>query len=220
VVGAVVLLIGLIPGMPHLLFIGLGAAVLLAASRSRDDGESTEGPEHASAASDDAGAPPRGDEATHKHELEALLPVDRLSLEVGLELLPLVDANRGGDLLRRIASMRKQLASDLGLIMPPLAIRDDLRLPPGGYRLLLSGVPLAEAKVHAHRVLAIDPSGSATAALPGEGHHRADLRPAGQVARAERAEPRRGRRLHGRRRQRRDRPPTSPSCCAATPPSC
>jgi flagellar biosynthesis protein FlhA len=169
VVGAVVLLIGLIPGMPHLLFIGLGAAVLLAASRSRgDDGESTEGPEHASAASDDAGAPPRGDEATHKHELEALLPVDRLSLEVGLELLPLVDANRGGDLLRRIASMRKQLASDLGLIMPPLAIRDDLRLPPGGYRLLLSGVPLAEAKVHAHRVLAIDPSGSATAALPGE----------------------------------------------------
>src|SRR5262249_25968529 len=74
---------------------------------------------------------------------------------------------RSGELLKRIGSLRKQLASELGIIVPPIHIRDDLRLKPGGYRVLLSGVSIAEAEVHVHRVLAIDPTGTATRHLPG-----------------------------------------------------
>ena len=80
------------------------------------------------------------------------------SLEVGLDLLNMVDATRGGELLKRIASLRKQLAGELGIIVPAVHIRDDLRMRPGAYRVLLSGVTIAEAEVFVHRVLAIDPT--------------------------------------------------------------
>jgi len=99
---------------------------------------------------------------------EAALPVEMLSLEVGLDLLNMVDATRGGDLLKRIATLRKQLAGELGIIVPAVHIRDDLRMRPGCYRVLLSGVVIAEGEVHVHRVLAIDPTGAATKNLPGD----------------------------------------------------
>jgi flagellar biosynthesis protein FlhA len=170
VTGVTLVVIGLLPGMPHLLFLGLGGAVLYAGTRAQR-GEAGGG------AAAEAGArrpgapaptPAAPDERAQRGELEAALPVDLLSLEVGLDLLGLVDAARGGELLTRIASLRKQLALELGVIIPPLHIRDDLRLRPGGYRVLLSGVPLAEAEVHVHRVLAIDPTGTALRHLPGE----------------------------------------------------
>jgi flagellar biosynthesis protein FlhA len=80
----------------------------------------------------------------------------------------MVDAVRGGELLSRISTLRKQLALELGIIIPPIHIRDDLRLRPGGYRVLLSGVVLAEAEVFVHRVLAIDPTGTALKHLIGD----------------------------------------------------
>jgi flagellar biosynthesis protein FlhA len=162
--------IGLLPGMPHFLFLALGGAAAYGSRRIK------EGPvaDEAGAASEPArpGQPARPGavqtEATQRGEIEATLPVELLSLEVGLDLLGMVDATRGGELLKRIASLRKQLAGELGLIVPAIHIRDDLRMRPGAYRVLLSGVPLAEAEVHIHRVLAIDPTGSATKNLPGE----------------------------------------------------
>jgi flagellar biosynthesis protein FlhA len=164
--------IGLLPGMPHILFLILGGGFGLAASRVKE----TAGTEDAGlpvAARGKPGAPataaaPGADDKSQRGELEAMLPVELLSLEVGLDLLGMVDASRGGELLKRVASLRKQLASDLGVIVPPMHIRDDLRLRPGGYRVLLSGVPIAEAEVHVHRVLAIDPTGTATRHLSGE----------------------------------------------------
>jgi flagellar biosynthesis protein FlhA len=166
VTGVTLGVIGLLPGMPHLLFLGLGGLATWAASRA------TEGAAAADAADPRAAMRPaeaqRHDEKAHRGELEAALPVELLGLEVGLDLLGMVDAARGGELLTRVAALRKQLALELGIIVPPLHIRDDLRMRPGAYRVLLSGVTIAEAEVQAHRVLAIDPTGTALKHLNGE----------------------------------------------------
>jgi flagellar biosynthesis protein FlhA len=166
ITGVTLGVIGLLPGMPHVLFLGLGGLATWASTRKPAglDGDKPGLAKPAARASD----PPRHDEKAHRGELEAALPVELLSLEVGLDLLGMVDAARGGELLTRVAALRKQLALELGIIVPPLHIRDDLRMRPGGYRVLLSGVVLAEAEVHAHRVLAIDPTGTALKHLQGE----------------------------------------------------
>jgi flagellar biosynthesis protein FlhA len=165
VTAATLVVIGLLPGMPHLLFISLGGIAGWAGSKAKDATSAPSTESGPAAKTADAAKP---DERAQRGEIEAALPVDLLSLEVGLDLLGMVDAARGGELLKRIASLRKQLATELGVIVPPVHIRDDLRLRPGGYRVLLSGVTLAEAEVHVHRVLAIDPTGSATRNLSGD----------------------------------------------------
>ncbi len=156
--------IGLLPGMPHVMFLGLGGALGWAAMRA---GTGTTAPE-AEAVTVGSGDREEVAAAASKGEIEAALPIELLSMEVGLDLLGMVDAGRGGELLRRIAALRKQIAGELGVIVPPIHIRDDLRLPPGGYRVLLSGVLLAEGNVHVHRLLALDPTGTATRGLPGD----------------------------------------------------
>ncbi|MEO6777310.1 MAG: flagellar biosynthesis protein FlhA [Kofleriaceae bacterium] len=168
ITGALLGTIGLLPGMPHLLFLGLGGVAAWASTRAKDSAATPDAsdPSRPLANAAEPGRTP--DEKSQRSEIEAALPVEMLSLEVGLDLLNMVDATRGGDLLKRIASLRKQLAGELGIIVPAVHIRDDLRMRPGAYRVLLSGVTIAESEVFVHRVLAIDPSGTATRALPGE----------------------------------------------------
>lgn len=177
---ALLFAMGLAPGMPHLLFFLLAGATAWMASRATRRAAAP-APAAASAADKDkdkdrdrarpapAPAPLAAAPSSEgqRSELEAMLPVDLLGLEVGLDLLGLVDASRGGDLLRRIAALRKQIAVDLGVLVPPIQIRDDLQLRPGGYRITLCGVPLASAEVFVHRVLAIDPRDRALHELPG-----------------------------------------------------
>jgi flagellar biosynthesis protein FlhA len=167
VVAALLVVIGLLPGMPHILFLGLGGVAAWASTRAREGAASPDAADSARPLAN-ATEPGRTDEKAQRGEIEAALPVELLSLEVGLDLLNMVDAARGGELLKRIATLRKQLASELGLIVPAIHIRDDLRMRPGMYRVLLSGVVVAESEVHVHRVLAIDPTGTATKNLPGE----------------------------------------------------
>ncbi len=167
VTAALLVIIGLLPGMPHILFIGLGIVAALAANKVKEGDKTADGEAPVPGVKiGDVTRP--ADERAQRGEIEAALPVELLTLEVGLDLLGTVDAARGGELLTRIASLRKQLALELGVIVPPLHIRDDLRMRPGAYRVLLSGVTLAEAEVHVHRVLAIDPTGNALSHLPGE----------------------------------------------------
>jgi flagellar biosynthesis protein FlhA len=167
VTGITLGVIGLLPGMPHVLFLGLAGLATWAASRATPGGASGDkaAPGKPTARANEL---PRSDEKAQRGELEAALPVELLGLEVGLDLLGMVDAARGGELLTRVAALRKQLALELGIIVPPLHIRDDLRMRPGAYRVLLSGVVIAEAEVHVHRVLAIDPTGTALKHLPGD----------------------------------------------------
>lgn len=167
---AILLLVGLIPGMPHLIFIGL-AALAWAGSRraSKNQAARAAGEAGAIPLPGGHGPPPsRHDPEVQKADIEAALPVELLSLDVGLDLLPLVDATRNGEILSRVADLRKHIALELGLIVPPVHVRDDLRLKPGGYRISISGVTVAEGEVRPGRLMAIDAGGRAIASLPGE----------------------------------------------------
>lgn len=98
-------------------------------------------------------------EATKKPEpapVESLLKVDTMELEVGYGLVPLVDAGQGGDLLDRISAIRRQIALELGLVMPPVRIRDNMTLDASVYRVKIRGATVAEGHTHAGKLLAID----------------------------------------------------------------
>ncbi len=99
--------------------------------------------------------------------VEDLLKVDLLELEVGYGLVPLVDTAQGGDLLDRISAVRRQLAVEMGLVMPPVRIRDNMQLEPTLYRVKIRGNPVAQGRAEPGRLLAMD-SGIATGKIQGE----------------------------------------------------
>ncbi len=147
--------IGFAPGMPLLAFAALSAACFWLARRARRMMDKP------------AAAPEEKKKADEDVPLHDLLKVDLLALEVGFDLVPLVDRNRGGDLLKRISQVRRQLVPELGIVVPPIHVRDNLRLASGDYRLLLSGQSIAEGTLRPNRVLAINPGG-ATGELRGD----------------------------------------------------
>ena len=101
-----------------------------------------------------------------KEKLENLLAVDILELEVGYGLISIVDADQNGELLERITHIRKQFALDMGVIIPPLRIRDNLQLKPGQYIISLKGVTIGQGELMVDHLLAMDP-GNATEKIPG-----------------------------------------------------
>ncbi|MEX2387866.1 MAG: flagellar biosynthesis protein FlhA, partial [Phycisphaeraceae bacterium] len=101
-----------------------------------------------------------------KPPVEQSLHVDTLELEVGYGLVRLVDASQGGDLLERIDMIRRQLAGELGFVMPPVRIRDNMQLAPNAYHIKLRGNSIANGQVHPGQFLAMD-SGLASESLPG-----------------------------------------------------
>ena len=168
----VIAFLGLLPGMPHIVFLSLAGIVGYVASRAgkakaQTSGDGVNRPA-LGAGSHDVDATDPADPIAQRAELESMIPVDLLSLDVGLDLLPMVDADRGGELLVRIASMRKQIASELGLLIPPVHVRDDLRLATGAYKIVVSGVELASGQTMVGHLLAIDPSGRATSGIEGQ----------------------------------------------------
>ncbi len=145
-------LLGLIPGMPHTAFLLIGS--LLAAAGywvSRLGAREAA----AAAALQEAAAPPP--EEPLEVSWQDVAPVDRLGLEVGYRLVPLVDRQQDGELLRRIRGIRKKIAQDLGFLVPAVHIRDNLQLKPNGYRMTLKGVAIAEGEALAGKFLAINP---------------------------------------------------------------
>ena len=92
-----------------------------------------------------------------QEKIENLLSVDSLELEVGYGLVNIVDAEQNGDLLERISNIRKQFAIELGIIVPPLRIRDNLELKPGDYQLMLKGIAIGSGSLMVGHLLAMDP---------------------------------------------------------------
>jgi flagellar biosynthesis protein FlhA len=89
--------------------------------------------------------------------VEALLHLDTLALEVGVELVPLVDTQQDGEVLERIISSRKQFAQDMGIIVPIVMIRDNIQLRPDEYQIMLKGNVIGRGRLHVRRYLAMDP---------------------------------------------------------------
>jgi flagellar biosynthesis protein FlhA len=178
ITATVLFFMGIIPGMPHVVF--LFAAALAGAGayfiQWRSEGgvfvdgkpvtgknaEAAQSSSSASKAMSTGGAPPLPGEALPEQEIKELgwddvETVDRVGLEVGYRLIPLVDKNQGGQLLARIKGVRKKLSQDIGFLMPSVHIRDNLDLMPSQYRITLMGVTLAEAEIYPEREMAINP---------------------------------------------------------------
>ena len=154
IIGAV----GLVPGMPNVAFLGLAGMAGSGAywlHRKRQQPPVLEVEQSAAA--------PRSPEL----EWDDVAPVDPLGLDIGYRLIPLVDNHQGGQLMERIRGVRKKSSQELGFLIPPVHIRDNLELSPNAYRLSLMGVTVGEAEVFPARELAINP-GEVFGELTGE----------------------------------------------------
>ncbi len=160
---AIIFLFGLVPGLPHLPFLmlgtGMGVTSWFAFKQKVVDDEVKEQEEEKAKESTE---PPPGSPET----VEALLSMDVLELEVGYGLIPLVDENQEGDLLERIRGIRRQFATEIGMILPPLHVRDNLQAKPDEYILMLKGVELARGEIMMGHFLAMD-SGAAKREIEG-----------------------------------------------------
>ena len=148
VAAALLGVMGLIPGMPNFVFLAmsaLGGAGAWTLQQRR-------------AAKPQAAPAPTPQPAENKElSWDDVQPVDRLGLEVGYRLVPLVDAKQKGDLLGRVRGVRRKLSQDLGFLVPAVHIRDNLELAPNAYRITLGGVPIGEGVIHPERELALNP---------------------------------------------------------------
>jgi flagellar biosynthesis protein FlhA len=159
VTSAVLGVIGLVPGMPHFAFLCLSAmAGGLAYARAEKPLKVADG----SAEKLSSAVVPAVVEATW----EDVKPVDVLGLEVGYRLVPLVDANQDGELLKRIKSLRRKFAQEVGFLPPAVHIRDNLELRPNQYAISLKGVVSAQGEAYNGMFLAINP-GHVGGTLPG-----------------------------------------------------
>jgi flagellar biosynthesis protein FlhA len=145
--------LGLIPGMPNLVFILLASVLGWLAWRQykRQPGSR--------AAPEPEAAPVADTQAVDAQEASwnDVTPVDVLGLEVGYRLIPMVDKSQDGELLRRIRGLRKKFAQDVGFLASPVHIRDNLELKPNAYRLTLKGVEVGSGEAYPGQFLAINP---------------------------------------------------------------
>ncbi|WP_291008625.1 flagellar biosynthesis protein FlhA [Hydrogenophaga sp.] len=151
ITAAVLFLLGVVPGMPHAVFLVFAAIIgALAWWRMSQENRPVAEPE--------APAPVNDGEASW----DDLQPVDLLGLELGYRLIAMVDKERQGDLLTRIKGVRKKFAQEVGFLPPAVHVRDNLELRPSGYRITLRGVVVGEGEVFPGMHLAINPSGIGT----------------------------------------------------------
>jgi len=160
IVTAVILFImGIVPGMPHVAFLSLAAAVAGAVWFIQYKAKAAQ--EGSAVAEADSGLdlPMATEDPDSNRELDwdDVMPVDMVGLEVGYRLIPMVDKLQGGQLLSRIKGVRKKLSQELGFLVPSVHIRDNLDLLPGSYRITMMGVVVGEAEVYPDRELAINP---------------------------------------------------------------
>jgi len=158
--GLVVAVIGFIPGLPHLAFIIVGTGIYLMGRRARTSAERQ--------AAAKSAAEMQAPEPVIELTAETLAPemrVDPLELEIAADLVDLVDATRGGDLLERVRGLRRKVARELGIVIPPVRTRDNVDLPPSTYAIRLHGVEVARGQAPPGKVLVI---GQGVDDLPGD----------------------------------------------------
>ena len=154
ITAAIMAILGLIPNMPHLVFLSIASVIGYTAWFL---------------AHKPPPLPPKVDEPVSPADAEAtwddLQPVDQLGLELGYRLITLVDKNRQGDLLARIKGVRRKFAQEVGFLPPSVHVRDNLELKPSAYRITLHGVIVGEGEAFPGMFLAINPGGITTPLL-------------------------------------------------------
>ena len=161
VTSGILTLLGIIPGMPNLVFLGMAAACAAGAYFLGKRKASEQAAAALPAAA--AAAVPTEQKELSWDDVES---VDLIGLEVGYRLIPLVDRSQGGELMGRIKGVRKKLSEELGFLVQAVHIRDNLELGPNSYRITILGAPVGESEVFPDRELAINP-GQVSGTLPG-----------------------------------------------------
>jgi len=161
IAGIVMLSLAMVPGLPKLSFVCMAALMMFLARRAKPDDAVDGKPTPAAGAAKGQSATPATD------SMESVLKLDELMLEVGLGLVPLVDSKQGGQLLGKIKSLRKSLASQLGFLVPPIHITDNLARKEREYIIYLRGVEVARWEMKRDCLLAIS-SQATPPALPGQ----------------------------------------------------
>jgi flagellar biosynthesis protein FlhA len=160
IAGGVLVALGLIPGLPKISFFLLGGGLMYGGYRiktpSKDSASDQSKDAKSSAAKGNAGGDP----------VEGVLKLDELTLEVGSGLIPLVDEKQGGQLMNRLKGVRKKIAQQMGFLVPPIHITDNLALRENEYVLLLRGVEVARWELRRNLLLAVS-SEPGTVDLPG-----------------------------------------------------
>lgn len=153
IASGILLFLGLIPGLPKFPFFLLSllmGSLAYAMHRTKKETLREESQEAAQAEAAEIKKP---------ESVYSLLHVDTLELELGYGLIPLVDNKQGGDLLDRVVMIRRQCALELGIVIPPIRIRDNMQLPPNSYVLKLKGVPLGKGEIMPGHYLAMGGTG-------------------------------------------------------------
>ena len=147
----VIFLFGLVPGLPHLPFMVLGAIIggcVYVFQRKQREALAQESAKEAETAKAEEGVP---------ESVEHLLLLDPMELEVGYAIISLVDRQQNGELLDRIRSMRRQFALEMGMVIPAIHIRDNLNLKASEYRILIKGVEVGRFELMVNHLMAMDP---------------------------------------------------------------
>lgn len=153
IAGGILLFFALIPGLPKLSFISIAGILfyLMYVTKAKTPEEE----EKEKAAQEEK----EKEDVPEEDEVKSLLEMDLMELEIGFGLIPLVDTNQGGTLLNRIKAIRRQLALEMGFIVPPVRIRDNLQLEANGYNVMLKSVPIADGTIFPDKFLIMNPEG-------------------------------------------------------------
>lgn len=154
IAGGILMGLGLVPGLPHIPFLVFGAGLLILAGTLRSGVKKKKEAEAREAKKEET-------EALRRPEsVLPLIPLDPLEIELGYGLIPLADPEQGGDLLDRVVMVRRQMALDWGLVVPPIRVRDNLgQLDPNQYVIKLRGSEVARGDLMADHYLAMSPDG-------------------------------------------------------------
>lgn len=161
VICGLLMLLGLVPGLPTIPFMVIGASAGIVAYYKHEETKKKE--EEAKAEAEKAEkakkASNKRNKKASKESVMELLNVEDIGIEVGYRLVPLLNVDMGGDLLERIAQIRRQTALDLGIVLPSIRVRDNLQLAPNTYQIKLKGVGIESGEVYPDKSLAMNSSG-------------------------------------------------------------
>ena len=151
IVGGVMILMGIITPLETILFVMLGAAFIIAATMMRREIKTAQIEESADTEEREA------EEIRQPENVNSLLSVDPIELEFGYGIIPLADVNQGGDLLDRVVMIRRQIALELGTVVPIIRLRDNIQLNPNQYIIKIKGIQVSEGEILFDHYMAMNP---------------------------------------------------------------
>ncbi len=152
IVGSTMVLLGLVTPLSKVIFCGLGLTLVILGSRGKKKQEVSSIEEEVAQEEEQ-----EADEIRRHENVNSLLAVDPIELEFGYGIIPLADVNQGGDLLDRVVMIRRQIALELGAVVPIIRLRDNIQLNPNQYIIKIKGIQVSEGEILFDHYMAMNP---------------------------------------------------------------